>query len=65
MYYIIYKITNLINEKIYVGCHKTKKLNDSYMGSGTIIERTRIISFSKASFCFNEENIDIIINKFI
>ena len=38
MYYIVYKITNQTNGKIYVGVHKTKDLNDSYMGSGKYIK---------------------------
>ena len=34
MYYTIYKITNLIDDKIYIGKHQTKDLNDGYFGSG-------------------------------
>ncbi len=37
MYYYLYKITNKINGKIYIGVHKAKKINDGYMGSGKVI----------------------------
>ena len=39
MHYYLYKITNLVNDKYYVGVHKTKNLNDGYMGSGKIIRQ--------------------------
>lgn len=39
MFYLIYKITNNLNGKIYIGSHKTKNINDGYMGSGKYLNR--------------------------
>lgn len=51
MFYYLYQITNNINGKIYVGVHKTKYIDDGYMGSGkginAAIKKYGIKSFSK------------------
>lgn len=48
-YHIIYKTTNLINNKIYVGMHSTDTLNDGYLGSGWILKQA-IKKYSKENF---------------
>lgn len=41
-YYTIYKITNTLNNMVYIGQHATNDLNDAYMGSGTILRAAQL-----------------------
>jgi dissimilatory sulfite reductase (desulfoviridin) alpha/beta subunit len=40
MFYTIYKTTNILTGKMYVGKHQTNDLNDLYMGSGKHLKRS-------------------------
>ena len=41
MFYTVYKITNQIDGKIYIGSHMTDQLDDNYMGSGKYLIRAQ------------------------
>ena len=51
IHYLIYKITCLLNNKIYIGKHKTVNLDDKYFGSGLELNKD-IQKFGKEHFIF-------------
>lgn len=70
-YFGIYKITNLVNGKMYIGQHITSDLDDGYMGSGTIIKRA-VKKYGQESFrkewlmfCEDKEELDYMERVFV
>lgn len=47
--YTVYKITNTINNKYYIGVHKTQNPNDLYFGNGAAIKQA-IKKYKKENF---------------
>lgn len=49
MYGYVYKTTNIINGKMYIGQHKSEKFDESYKGSGVILTKA-LEKYGKSNF---------------
>lgn len=60
MYGYIYKTTNLVNGKIYIGQHKSDKFDESYLGSGILLNKA-ILKYGVE--CFRQEILEVCYSK--
>lgn len=66
MFYTVYKTTNSINGRFYIGKHKTKNIDDGYLGSGFLlkkaIEKYGIGAFKKEilKICETEQEMNFV-----
>lgn len=49
MVHFVYKTTNLLNEKYYIGVHSTSNFEDGYLGSGIAITKA-LLKYGKSNF---------------
>ena len=71
MYGYIYETTNLVNNKKYIGQHRSKKFDKSYLGSGVVLLKA-IEKYGKENFsckilkeCVSEEDLNLSEKQFI
>lgn len=71
IFYGIYKITNLVNGKMYIGKHQTDNIDDNYFGSGKILKYA-LQKYGKHNFrrewimfCENAEEMDMAERMFV
>lgn len=62
-YHFIYKTTNLVNGRYYIGQHSTNKIDDNYLGSGRwlmrAINKYGRKNFSREIICFASSHSDL------
>lgn len=65
MKYIVYKTTNLINNKIYVGVHKTEnpEIFDGYIGCGAYINKPS--SYVNSKYCLHKALLKYGVDNFV